>query len=89
MNDIEIKQKFILMRIFAFNFHTPIFPKAQDDLAGKGVGICSTLIRLEIMSPDVCDLTLIDLPGITRVPVSGQPEDISVQVKKNFGNKKK
>ncbi|XP_012691003.2 interferon-induced GTP-binding protein Mx2-like [Clupea harengus] len=54
---------------------------AQDDLAGKGVGICSTLIRLEIMSPDVCDLTLIDLPGITRVPVSGQPEDISVQIK--------
>jgi len=32
------------------------------------------------MSPDVCDLTLIDLPGIARVPVKGQPEDIGYQV---------
>ncbi|XDV52923.1 hypothetical protein PO909_021561 [Leuciscus waleckii] len=33
------------------------------------------------MSPDVCDLTLIDLPGIARVPVPGQPEDIENQIK--------
>uniref|UniRef100_A0A671SVK2 Interferon-induced GTP-binding protein Mx3-like n=1 Tax=Sinocyclocheilus anshuiensis TaxID=1608454 RepID=A0A671SVK2_9TELE len=38
-------------------------------------------ITLEVMSPDVCDLTLIDLPGITRVPVTGQPEDIEKQIK--------
>lgn len=50
-------------------------------LAGDGVGICDDLISLEITSPDVCDLTLIDLPGITRVPVKGQPEDIGDQVK--------
>lgn len=49
-------------------------------LAGDGVGICDDLISLEITSPDVCDLTLIDLPGITRVPVKGQPEDIGDQV---------
>lgn len=49
-------------------------------LAGDGVGICEDLISLEITSPDVCDLTLIDLPGITRVPVKGQPEDIGDQV---------
>ncbi|RXN12355.1 interferon-induced GTP-binding Mx-like protein [Labeo rohita] len=34
------------------------------------------------MSPDVCDLTLIDLPGIARVPVEGQPEDIGKQIKR-------
>ncbi|KAG9348813.1 hypothetical protein JZ751_029130 [Albula glossodonta] len=39
---------------------------AQNALAGDGVGICEELITLEISSPDVCDLTLIDLPGIAR-----------------------
>lgn len=54
---------------------------AQDELAGTTVGICDELITLEISSPDVCDLTLIDLPGITRVPVNGQPDDIGDQIK--------
>ncbi|XP_062406674.1 interferon-induced GTP-binding protein Mx-like isoform X2 [Sardina pilchardus] len=53
---------------------------AQNELAGDGVGICDELISLEILSPDVCDLTLIDLPGIARVPVKGQPEDIGDQI---------
>lgn len=57
---------------------------AQNVLAGDGVGICDELISLEITSPDVCDLTLIDLPGITRVPVKGQPEDIGDQVYRQF-----
>ncbi|XP_073687464.1 interferon-induced GTP-binding protein Mx2-like [Garra rufa] len=55
--------------------------EAQNELAGRGVGISDELITLEIMSPDVCDLTLIDLPGIARVPVNGQPEDIGKQIK--------
>ncbi|XP_036413419.1 interferon-induced GTP-binding protein Mx2-like isoform X2 [Colossoma macropomum] len=55
--------------------------EAQNVLAGDGVGICDDLITLEIISPDVCDLTLIDLPGIARVPVKGQPEDIGDQIK--------
>uniref|UniRef100_A0A672LHQ0 Interferon-induced GTP-binding protein Mx1-like n=1 Tax=Sinocyclocheilus grahami TaxID=75366 RepID=A0A672LHQ0_SINGR len=55
--------------------------EAQNKLAGKAVGICDELITLEISSPDVCDLTLIDLPGITRVPVHDQPEDIGDQIK--------
>ncbi|CAM4556480.1 unnamed protein product [Leuciscus chuanchicus] len=54
---------------------------AQNKLAGNTVGICDELISLEISSPDVCDLTLIDLPGITRVPVQGQPDDIGDQIK--------
>uniref|UniRef100_A0A672NR33 Myxovirus (influenza virus) resistance D n=1 Tax=Sinocyclocheilus grahami TaxID=75366 RepID=A0A672NR33_SINGR len=54
---------------------------AQDELAGKGVGISDELITLEVMSPDVCNLTLIDLPGIARVPLKGQPEDIGEQIK--------
>lgn len=49
-------------------------------MAGVGVGISDDLISLEIGSPDVPDLTLIDLPGIARVAVKGQPENIGEQV---------
>uniref|UniRef100_A0A7M4FFD9 MX dynamin like GTPase 1 n=1 Tax=Crocodylus porosus TaxID=8502 RepID=A0A7M4FFD9_CROPO len=40
---------------------------AQDLMAGKGVGISQELISLEISSPYVPDLTLIDLPGIAKI----------------------
>ena len=49
-------------------------------MAGTGVGISDELISLEITSPDVPNLTLIDLPGIARVAVKGQPENIGEQV---------
>ncbi|XP_022057318.1 interferon-induced GTP-binding protein Mx [Acanthochromis polyacanthus] len=55
---------------------------AQDEMAGVGVGISEELISLEIASPDVPDLTLIDLPGIARVAVKGQPENIGDQIKR-------
>lgn len=54
---------------------------AQNAIAGEGMGISQELISLEISSPHVPDLTLIDLPGITRVPVGNQPADIGRQVK--------
>ncbi|XP_060898312.1 interferon-induced GTP-binding protein Mx-like [Labrus mixtus] len=54
--------------------------EAQNKMAGKGAGISDELISLEIASPDVPDLTLIDLPGITRVAVKGQSDDIGDQV---------
>ncbi|KAG7463692.1 hypothetical protein MATL_G00179310 [Megalops atlanticus] len=56
--------------------------EAQDEMAGVGVGISDDLISLEISSPDVPDLTLIDLPGIARVAVKGQPENIGDQIKR-------
>uniref|UniRef100_A0A3B3BJC1 Interferon-induced GTP-binding protein Mx n=1 Tax=Oryzias melastigma TaxID=30732 RepID=A0A3B3BJC1_ORYME len=56
--------------------------EAQDDMAGVGLGISDELISLEIASPDVPDLTLIDLPGIARVAVKGQPENIGDQIKR-------
>uniref|UniRef100_A0A3Q3VJA8 Interferon-induced GTP-binding protein Mx n=1 Tax=Mola mola TaxID=94237 RepID=A0A3Q3VJA8_MOLML len=56
--------------------------EAQDEMAGVGVGISDDLISLEIGSPDVPDLTLIDLPGIARVAVKGQPENIGDQIKR-------
>ncbi|XP_062866732.1 interferon-induced GTP-binding protein Mx1-like [Trichomycterus rosablanca] len=56
--------------------------KAQDQIAGVGVGISDELISLEVTSSDVPDLTLIDLPGIARVAVKGQPENIGEQIKR-------
>uniref|UniRef100_A0A8C2X3H4 Interferon-induced GTP-binding protein Mx n=2 Tax=Cyclopterus lumpus TaxID=8103 RepID=A0A8C2X3H4_CYCLU len=55
--------------------------EAQNKMAGVGEGISNDLISLEIASPNVPDLTLIDLPGITRVAVKGQPENIGEQIK--------
>ncbi|XP_075449820.1 interferon-induced GTP-binding protein Mx2-like isoform X2 [Ascaphus truei] len=56
--------------------------KAQNFIAGDGNGISDELITLEVTSPDVPDLTLIDLPGITRVALPNQPKDIGDQIKK-------
>uniref|UniRef100_A0A8D0GE70 Dynamin-type G domain-containing protein n=1 Tax=Sphenodon punctatus TaxID=8508 RepID=A0A8D0GE70_SPHPU len=54
--------------------------KAQNAVAGKGVDISPELITLEISSPEVPDLTLIDLPGITRVAVKNQSLDIGKKI---------
>lgn len=56
--------------------------KAQDVIAGVGMDISHELINLEISSPHVPDLTLIDLPGITRVALGNQPADIGFQIKR-------
>ncbi|XP_074245343.1 interferon-induced GTP-binding protein Mx2 isoform X1 [Saimiri boliviensis] len=55
--------------------------KAQNIMAGNGQGISHELITLEITSPEVPDLTIIDLPGIARVAVGNQPRDIGLQIK--------
>ncbi|KAF5897562.1 seizure protein 6 isoform X1, partial [Clarias magur] len=57
-----------------------IIRKAQNEIAGA-LGISDELISLEVTSPNVPDVTLIDLPGIVRVSVKGQPEDIGEQSK--------
>ncbi|NWX37158.1 MX protein, partial [Notiomystis cincta] len=55
--------------------------QAQDIVAGPRGAISAKFISLEIQSPDVPDLTLIDLPGIARVAVGDQPKDIGDQIK--------
>ena len=44
-------------------------------------GICPEPINLKIFSPRVLSLTLVDLPGMTKVPVGDQPSDIEVQIR--------
>ncbi|CBI21170.3 unnamed protein product, partial [Vitis vinifera] len=50
--------------------------------AGFNKGVSEKQIRLMISSPNVLNMTLIDLPGITKVPVGDQPTDIEARVKK-------
>ncbi|TSK58141.1 Dynamin-1 [Bagarius yarrelli] len=48
---------------------------------GTNKGITSLPINLRIYSPNVLNLTLVDLPGITKVPVGDQPPDIEYQIR--------
>ena len=54
---------------------------ATEEVAGCNKGISAEPIRLRVFSPHVLNLTLIDLPGITRVPVGDQPDDIESQMR--------
>ena len=45
-------------------------------MTGTNKGISDVPINLKIYSPTVTNLTLIDLPGITKVPVGDQPDNI-------------
>ncbi|XP_065854682.1 dynamin-related protein 4C-like [Euphorbia lathyris] len=53
---------------------------ATDEIAGNGKGISNNPLTLVVKKHGVPDLTMVDLPGITRVPVHGQPENIYEQV---------
>ncbi|KAK6636859.1 hypothetical protein RUM43_010523 [Polyplax serrata] len=50
--------------------------------AGNNKGICEDPIFLSIYSKQVVNLTLIDLPGLTKVPVGNQPYDIEMRIRK-------
>ncbi|XP_035997320.1 dynamin-3 isoform X2 [Fundulus heteroclitus] len=50
-------------------------------LTGSNKGISPVPITLKIHSPHVLNLTLVDLPGITKVPVGDQPADIEYQIR--------
>jgi dynamin 1-like protein len=47
-----------------------------DKVCGKSKGIIDKPIVLQIYSHTCPDLTLIDLPGITRIPIAGQDQNI-------------
>ncbi|KAK6916200.1 Dynamin, N-terminal [Dillenia turbinata] len=49
--------------------------------AGGNKGVSDKQIRLKIYSPNVLDITLVDLPGITKVPVGDQPSDIEARIR--------
>ncbi|RKP33869.1 Dynamin central region-domain-containing protein [Dimargaris cristalligena] len=48
---------------------------------GRNAGISPLPINLRIFSPNVLTLTLVDLPGMTKVPIGDQPKDIEKQIR--------
>ncbi|KAF8652761.1 hypothetical protein AX16_004257 [Volvariella volvacea WC 439] len=64
------------------------FNKIRDEIirdteakTGRNAGISPQPINLRIFSPNVLTLTLVDLPGLTKVPVGDQPRDIEKQIR--------
>ena len=50
-------------------------------IAGNNKGINRQPMNLKIYSPHVLSLTLVDLPGLTKVPIGDQPGDIEKQTR--------
>ncbi|KAI7854349.1 Dynamin central region-domain-containing protein [Circinella umbellata] len=68
-------------RFFDFDEIRQEIERETSRLAGANKGISRTPIHLRIYSPKVLTLTLVDLPGLTKVPIGDQPQDIEKQIR--------
>lgn len=68
-------------KFFDFNKIREEIVRETDAKTGRNLGISPQPIGLRIFSPNVLTLTLVDLPGLTKVPVGDQPKDIERQIK--------
>ena len=68
-------------KFFDFNKIREEIVKETDLKTGRNAGISPAPINLRIYSPNVLTLTLVDLPGLTKVPVGDQPKDIEARIK--------
>jgi dynamin 1-like protein len=68
-------------RFYDFNEIRKEIERETDRVTGKNKGISNQTINLKIYSPYVLNLTLVDLPGITKVPTGDQPEDVEEQIR--------
>eukprot|EP00927_Polykrikos_kofoidii_P059881 TRINITY_DN54999_c0_g1_i1.p1 TRINITY_DN54999_c0_g1~~TRINITY_DN54999_c0_g1_i1.p1 ORF type:complete len:849 (-),score=138.93 TRINITY_DN54999_c0_g1_i1:174-2720(-) len=69
--------------------HFEDFSEVRKEIERETARICGDRqmvspepIVLKVSSPKVLDSTLIDLPGMTRLPVGDQPDDIEHQIRK-------
>ncbi|KAI8997420.1 Dynamin central region-domain-containing protein [Pilobolus umbonatus] len=68
-------------KFFDFNKIREEIIKDTELKTGKNLGISPQPINLRIFSPNVLTLTLVDLPGMTKLPVGDQPRDIEKQIR--------
>merc|ERR1712106_998275 len=52
-----------------------------DRVTGSNKGISNLPINLRVYSPHVLNITLIDLPGLTKLALGDQPSDIGEQIR--------
>jgi len=62
-------------------FSLSLLQLETDRELGSNKGISEKQLRLKIFSPHVLNMTMVDLPGITKVPVGDQPSDIEARVR--------
>jgi len=67
--------------MYDFNEVRQEIEKETARIAGQNKGISRMPIHLKIYSPKVLNLTLVDLPGLTKIPVGDQPTDIEKQIR--------
>jgi len=66
-----------------FMSFTEIRKEIEDEtnrVTGSNKGISNLPINLRVHSPHVLNITLIDLPGMTKIAVGDQPVDIETQI---------
>lgn len=63
------------------SFPCPLQAETEREV-GYNKGVSDKQIRLKISSSKVLNITLVDLPGITKVPVGDQPSDIEARIRK-------
>ncbi|CAJ1388325.1 unnamed protein product [Effrenium voratum] len=68
-------------RFFNFEEIRTEIAAETDRLCGRAKALSATPIVLQVTSPRLITLTLVDLPGVARVPVGDQPEDIELQIR--------
>ncbi|KAI8079642.1 Dynamin central region-domain-containing protein [Gilbertella persicaria] len=74
---LHIKDK----KFFEFTEIREEIERETSRLAGGNKGISRMPIHLRIYSPKVLNLTLVDLPGLTKIPIGDQPNDIEKQIR--------
>ncbi|GAQ36913.1 vacuolar protein sorting-associated protein 1 [Aspergillus tubingensis] len=68
-------------KFYDFNKIREEIVRETESKVGRNAGISPAPINLRIYSPNVLTLTLVDLPGLTKVPVGDQPKDIERQIR--------
>ncbi|KAI7899124.1 Dynamin central region-domain-containing protein [Cokeromyces recurvatus] len=74
---LHVKEK----KFFDFDEIRQEIERETNRLAGSNKGISRMPIHLRIYSPKVLNLTLVDLPGLTKIPIGDQPNDIEKQIR--------
>ncbi|KAM0685940.1 Dynamin-2, partial [Conglomerata obtusa] len=54
--------------------------KEMKKICGDGNNISSNEINVILYAKDCIEITLIDLPGLTKIPLKGQPTDLEAQL---------
>lgn len=68
-------------KFYDFNKIREEIVRETETKVGRNMGISPSPINLRIYSPNVLTLTLVDLPGLTKVPIGDQPKDIEKQIR--------